>query len=241
MLTYLSVETKNNPYRGGIEIESTTSKTSIGNVTSIAINRKRYDKTGWISIYTIPVTTVDDLKFNLFDITVLSGKSYYYKIDVMVGNNILESQILDTVDCWFDGLFVGDFNQQFIAGSNFSVDPVRNTQVAYVTTLNSRTPYRISNANTNYSSGSASGLFLKVTADGKKFIPDDDHSYSTSVLDFLTDGEGKVLKTHDGLGWYVSIDESPSSPYNDGYTGMNSIRFNWTEIGDMPLFGVVVD
>lgn len=241
MLTSIKVTCENKPYRGGIELRSTTSKTSIDNITSIVIKRKRYDKSGWNTIHTIDVSEVNDLKFKLFDITALSGKSYYYSIDIKNGNSTIETEIFPLVECWFCGVFIGDEKQQFIAGSNYKTESSRNTEVAYIKTLNTRTPYRVSNAQLNYTSGNTSGLFLKVTDDGKKFIPDYDHSYSESVIDFLTDGRNKILKTEEGQAWYVSIDDSPSTPYNDGYIGVNPVSFNWTEIGDLPVLGMVVD
>lgn len=241
MLTLISVTCDNKPYRGGIELHSTTTQTSIGSITSIVIKRKRYDKLGWNTIHTITVDSVDDLVFDLFDITAVCGKSYYYAIDIKNGNTTIETEQLPLTECWFSGVFIGDANKQYIAGTNYKTDVKRNTEVAYVTTLNSRVPYRISNSQLNYSTGTTSGLFLEVTSDGKKFVPDYDHAYSESVIDFLTDGGDKILKTDEGQAWLVSIDESPSSPYNDGFTGMNAVQFEWTEIGDLPVLGMVVD
>ena len=241
MLTYITVTVENNCYRGGIEIKSTVATDSVGSVSSILISRKDRSKTGWTELYTRAIESVEDFNFNLFDITAISGKSYDYAFDVKAGNNVIESQIIDNINCWFDGLFVGNFNEQYIAGSNYKTDTKRNTEVNYVTTLGSRTPYRVSNGLSNYTTGTSEGLFLKVTSDGKRFIPDVDHSYSTQVLDFLSDGTGKILKTHDGQIWYISIDNTPATPYNNGFEGMNSVTFSWTEIGDVPVFGAVVE
>lgn len=241
LLSYITIDIANNPYKGGIEIHSTAKKSSIGNITEIRINRKNANKNSWKTIHSVTVSDVSDLTFDLFDITSMSGITYEYNIDIAAGNNIIESQSFDSVMCEFEGLFVGNDDKQYIAGTNSKVDAKRNNEVSYVTTLGSRTPYRISNSAVNYSSGSASGLFLEFTEDGKKFIPDIDHTYSTSVLDFLTDGTGKILKTGEGQAWYVSIDDGAASPYNDNYIGMNSITFSWTEIGDLPEFGMVVE
>lgn len=241
MSRYISVEAKNNQYRGGIELISTAITDSIENVTSIKISRKEHGKVGWADVYTIDIENLSDLNFKLFDILTISGKTYSYGFDIMYGNQVIWQESANDVECWFDGLFIGNFDVQYIAGTNFETNARRNNQVEYVTTLAGRTPYRVSNAETNYSTGQSSGLFLKVTEDGKKFIPDYYHDYSKEVLDFLTDGTDKILKTNDGEAWLVSIDSGSSSPFNDHYTGMNSIKFSWTEIGDLPPFGMVVD
>ena len=241
MLTYINVTVENNQYRGGIEINSVANTENIGDVTSVKIWRKTEGETSWNELHTIEVSSVDDLNFGLFDILSVSGKKYSYGIDVMADNTIVESGLFDDIECDFQGLFIGNFDRQYVAGTNFKVDTTRNTSVEYVVTLSGRTPHSVSNANTNYSSGSASGLFLKLSDDKKKFVPDYDHSYSNEVLDFLTDYSYKILKTHDGQIWYVSIDANPSSPFNEHYTGMNQVQFNWTEVGDLPAFGMVVD
>ena len=243
MLSSINVEILNNPYRGGVEIKSTAPVNAISRISNIKVFRK-LNETGnreIIEMYTKEITTVNDLSFSLFDITAISGKSYVYYIDILNGNTIVETQEMDPIDCWFDGLFIGNFEKQYFAGTNYKVDPRRNTEVSYVTTLGSRVPYRVANANINYSSGSATGLFLKLTDDKKMFVPDHDHSYSTDVLDFLTDGTNKVLKTGEGQAWYVSIDDGAATPFNDRYDGMNAVNFSWTEIGDIPEFGMGVD
>lgn len=241
MLTYIKITAQNNPYRGGIEIKSEANVDTLSNVTKIRIMRK---VTGgsWNEIQSIGVSSIDDLNFSLLDISTISGKSYSYSFDVMNGTSIVENGLTDYIPFSFEGLFVGNFDKQYVAGSNFSVDSVqRNTSKTYVTTLSGKYPYAVSNANSNYTTGTASGLFLELTDDKRKFVPDYNHSYSNSIVDFLTDGTYKILKTHDGQAWFVSIDQNVSLPSNEHYTGMNAVQFNWTEIGDMPVFGMVVD
>ena len=243
MLTYIEVSVSNDPFRGGVTLVSKAKKTSIDEVDSIKIYRKENNfSADLVLLDTIKVTSVSDLNFKRFDMTAVSGKEYVYVIDVMSADDMMpiEFQQFGVVKCKFDGLFVGDNNKQFLAGVNFKTEVKQNTQVEYVTTLNSKFPFRVSNSITNYSTGASEGLFLKFLEDKKRFIPDYDHSFSKSVIDFLTDGNSKIVKTHDGQIWYVSIDANPIPVYSD-YTGMNAVSFNWTEIGDVPQFGMVID
>ena len=235
----MSVTIKNNPIRGGIELITTTTKNTIDGITSFVINRKEYGQNKWMVVGKIDVSTVEDLRRNMLDISTISSKRYTYSIDIMNETTIVESQTYDTVQFKFEGLFIGNDEKQFVAGSNFQTDTERNTEVNYVTTLGSKYPYRVSNGMANYTTGSSSGLFLQVTDDGKKFKPDYDHSYSTEVLDFLTDGSSKILKTDDGQAWYVSIDDDTASPFNEHFSGMNEVKFSWTEIGEIPEKSVV--
>lgn len=235
MLTYINVTIENNPYKGGLVIKSTSNVDDIGDVASIVISRKRSDSNTWEEIYTISVAAIEDFSFELVDYITLSGVLYDYNFDIMDSTGVIpiESGIIHNTKCSFEGLFVGNANRQYIAGANFKTETNRNTQVQHVTTLEGKYPYRVSNANTNYTTGKSAGLFLKLTEDKRRFVPDSDHSYSKEILDFLTDGTSKVIKTHDGQAWYVSIDANPKEVYSD-FIGAHSIDFSWTEIGDLP-------
>lgn len=242
MLSTINVTIQNAPYLGGIEIISTTSAQSIGNVSSIVINRKSVDRSTWVELQTISVSSVDDLSFDLFDIGTLSGYYYIYSIDIKNSSgNILETQTFSKVQCSFEGVFVGNALRQYMGMSSVEVSETRNTQVQYVTTLADRTPHRVSNANTNYTTGKVSALFMKLTDDKRKFVPDYDHTYVNEVIDFLSDGSGKIIKTTDGRGWYASIDTVIDKAFNDYYNGYNKISFSFTEIGDVPAINTLVE
>lgn len=240
MLTYINVTIQNDPYKGGLVIKATPNVDDVGGIASIVIGRKRSDSTKWTEIHTISVTTIEDLSFELVDYITLSGVSYSYNFGIMDADSILpiESGTIENIKCTFEGLFVGNANAQYIAGSNFKTETKRNTQRQYVTTLAGRYPYAVSNADTNYTTGKSTGLFLRLTDDQKRFIPDNDHSYANEVLDFLIDDTAKIIKTHDGQAWYVSIDANPSETYSD-FMGVHPISFNWTEIGELPNMGLV--
>ena len=242
MLTKNQVEIKNDPFRGGIQITSHALTNDVSDVGYLSISRKMTGTFDWSSLHTMKISSANDFNFSCFDITAKSGYEYEYVIDIIGsdGASILEFWVSDAVKCSFRGLFVGDDNKQYMAGVNFKTETKMNTQVEYVTTLSGKYPYRIQNAETNYVTGVSSGLFLKLSDDKKRFVPDYNHSYSDEVLRFLCDGNSKIIKTHDGQGWYVSIDANASKVYSD-FEGMNSISFNWTQISDLPPLGVVFD
>lgn len=243
----ISVLAANNSYEGGITIHSTALATSLttseGTITGITISRKAVESGAadglglWQDLKTISVSTVSDLNFNLLDILTLSGTMYNYKVAVMSGSTEVEYEYLWNIKCTFEGLFIGDFSEHYLAQSNFKTETKRNMAVEYVTTLSGKHPYRVSNSNLNYTTGTSAGLFLELSSDKRRLMPDTYHRYSNKVLDFLCDGNSKILKTHDGQGWYVSIDKEPMKVYSD-YQGMNALQFAWTEIGEMPVSGM---
>ena len=241
MLTRISMKAENDIYRGGIVLSSKTTGVGASDVARIEISRKD-ESTGLINTLLVKqIESESSLNFSLFDITSKSGGVYSYYVNVYnSGNTLLENDVFMNVKCHFEGLFVGNPTKQYVAGTNFKTETKRNIQVEYVTTLASKYPYRISNSDSNYTTGTSSGLFLRLTEDKKKFVPDNDHSFSDEVIEFLCDGQNKVVKTHDGQAWLVSIDASPSKIYSD-YIGMNAVSFNWTEIGELSSVEAVID
>lgn len=240
MLTYIYINFENDPRNCGVKIQSFALKNRIDNISKIVISRKEVNSYSWKDIHVIDVNSVSDLTFECLDILTLSGKTYSYNVELMSSSSVMpiETELHEGITTHFEGLFVGDFEKYYVAGTNYKTETKRNMQVEYVTTLSGRYPFRISNADTNYTTGTSSGLFLKLDSTGKSFIPDDHHEYSNEVLDFLCDGNAKILKTHDGQAWYVSIDGNPNKVYSEFY-GMNALQFNWTEIGELPTTGMV--
>lgn len=240
MISFLNIEVSNNPYNCCIELHFTTTLQYISGFNKIDILRKEGDSISWRKVYSRNVSEASDLDFTVLDLLTLPGKIYTYSVDIRNDTEIPTlSQTLDPVECWYEGMFIGNANYQFVAGTNFQVSPKLNTVVEYVNTLGSRTPYRVSNAETCYYTGDASGLFLRLTPDKKRFVPDYDHTYSISVADFLSYGEDFILKTPEGQIWLVAADKVIDLKNNERFLGMNEVEFSWTETGDLPLAWVV--
>lgn len=242
MFSSLLVEVSNQPTRGGILIKSAPIVDSIENITKLRILKKNPTTNEWFELFQKAINAVDDLELSLLDILTVAGTVYNYYIELSYGDSIVESEVFSDIKCDFNGLFIGDFEQQYIAGLNFKTESVkRNRSVEYVSTLYGRYPYRVSNADTDYYTGTSSGLFLELVDNnngGKSFDPDMYHVYYSKVMDFLCNNQNKILKTHDGFAWYVSIDSNPTEIYSDHW-GMNAIQFSWTEIGELPTTGLV--
>ena len=232
MLSSISVTISSNTKTGMIDIQSTTSLQNLGTISKITILRSIANAGDYSIVKTIEPTTVDDLKFHLADIGGVSGKTYDYVVYVYKQDTLIpaESDLFEDLICKVDGLFIGDGTAQYFAVANFKTEHVRNIQVEHVTTLSGRLPYRISNADTNYETGTSSGLFMYIQ--GCTLIPDYNHTLSKEILDWLTDGNSKVLKTHDGQAWVISIDDKPAENYSE-FLGAHTVEFDWVEIGEL--------
>ena len=242
-LSSISISIENNPYKGYIDITSNRNVSSLGNIAYIHIFHRQYNVSqSYQKIYEIKVETLDDLDFIIHDYTCVAGLHYQYYIEVADGNQagytVLENETISNVECYFEGLYIGNDTSQYMAHLNCSTDIARNTQINYVNTLSGRTPYRVSNNNLNYTTGHSSGLFLQLDENGN-IISERNSSYEKEVIDFLTDGTSKIIKTSNGGMWYVSIDQEVDMSDDDKYAGMNLISFSWTEIGDVPVLRTV--
>lgn len=124
MLTYIDLTIKNDPCTGCIKIESVHSTSSIGSVNKIKITKSISGASGADSsvLKEIEINDIEDMDFLLIDYLVVSGKTYTYIVDVMSDNAIVEFQVFNDIQCYFEGLFIGNSEQQFIAGTNFKTD-----------------------------------------------------------------------------------------------------------------------
>lgn len=257
MPNILTVTINNDPYLGGIKITTVADPEQIEDISTIsrltidkAKSEEGRDSGGniiedaWHQIYEKEILAVEDLNNELLDIYTVNNTSYDYTVRLWddTGENpvTIETYPIDDNEFWFDGLLVGNTNKAYLAGTNWEVSKQLNTQAEYVSTMSGKYPFRVTNADTCYYSGGASGLFLKVTDDKHSFIPDYDHKYSKEVVEFLADHTEKILKTSEGEAWFVTIANVVTASSNERYTGMNGVEFNWTEIGEVPNNGLVV-
>lgn len=238
-LQSIKISATNNQYLGCVDFESTKQTSSLDNISYMIIFRRKHGFLGsYDRIVEKKINTVSDLDYSYLDITVRSGTSYDYYVEltnsIEASRNIIEFGSISNVKCEFDGMFVGDYDTQYMAQFNSSTSQTRNTQSNYVTTLSGRTPYVITNSNLNYTTGQSSGLFMQLDENNNPLV-DETGDYMRQVVDYLSDGENKLLKTSSGDMWYVFIDPGIDVAFNDNYLGYNPISFNWTEIDDVPV------
>ena len=238
-LTSITVVASNNPYSCCVDFVSSANVSALGNIAAVEIYRQKYGILGiGNKILNKIVSSVSDLDFQFSDLTNKSEAKYVYTVQLVTSDSTLIEYSEFVIDSTFIGLFVGDYEKQYVAQYNCKTNYSQKTQSNYVTTLASRTPYKVSNANLNYADGNSSGMFLPFDNNYNP-LPDYTGEYSEEVIAFLSDGKEKILKTSRGEIWLVTIDEDISVDSNDNYMGTRIISFDWTEIGDVPVLRTV--
>ena len=237
-LTSISVIVNNNPYAGCIDFNITSNINTLGNIETLEIYRKKQGVLGIGSkIYSKTLSDISDLDFNYSDICNKSKMNYTYTVQLVSSSSVLEYQEYN-VQSWFDGLFIGNYVNQYVAPLNCNTAYKQNTESSYVTTLAARTPYKVSNSNANYATGTSSAMFLELDSNNNP-IPDITGEYTKEVVAFLTDGSEKILKTSSGEIWLVAVDKDVEIDPNDNYEGARMLSFDWTEVNDVPVLRTV--
>ena len=237
-LSTIDLNIQNNEIKGYIEIVCAPKQEKSSAIQFLLLFRRVHGKNEeYTKIYEKELNNTGDLSFILMDITTRSGYSYDYYIELTNDNEtgyiVYEFGSIEDVQCEFDGLFIGNSEVRYLAPLDCKTSTNRITQVSYVTTLSGRTPYRVSNANTNYTTGQSSALFMPFDVNGNptKVLTKE---YVNEIVDFLSDGTNKILKTSDGDAWCVSIDPEIQITFDEHFVGSSKIAFNWTEIDEIP-------
>lgn len=238
-MAYQSISAINMERRCCVQIKCTATTSSIGSISSVVIKR-RYKNASWTTIFTKSVSSVSDLTFSYDDPGARSGYSYDYIVIPRIGT-MEQVGVMASCTCKFTGIYIGDETGSFSALFNAEYTKQKNKQIAYITPLSGKYPRVVSNADTDYMSGSVTGLFVPVGDDCELNI-NQAHLYKNAVLDMLNNGKPKLLKLYNGDAWIVSIDQG-AKENSSKFEGSSTISFNWTEIAalDTPPSSLVTN
>jgi len=239
-MAILRFSVTDNPSQGGLTVTAVRDNTTVVHVLSDIIVTREDESGKVLTIKEFEVESSTRAAFSFVDLGAVHGVYYTYYCEVKNGDNVLETLAASGTST-FDGLMIADKNESWItrwgtSDSEFKIDIKRNTQVAYVTTLSGKYPHRVSNANTNYHSGTINGLFVPVgdRCGEPDFDKVDVALYREAFMDFLCNNNEKLLKLPDGRAFIVSIDGSPYENWNK-YDKLSTVTFSWTEIEELEV------
>ena len=181
---------------------------TLSQITGFKIKRRVVGSFDWVTLIELPVATSEDLKLSF--------------------NDNLNSNFVN-----YD--FICDLNTayKFYAGVEYG-EGTRVQKVGVFEPMGRKTPIVISNALTNYETGSVTGTVLPSDyGQTSDYQPVAIVQERKQLLDFLTNGKAKVLKDWNGNSWLMIVVDTPSITYKSG-SGMAlaNVGFNYVTLGD---------
>lgn len=202
----------------------------IDQIDAIRVKRRRTDTYNWITLYEVPISETEDLRFERYDRYVANGVSYEYALVPVIGSQ--EGYVnKNSITPEFDGCFLYEKDNGYVTDLEISKGTItRNKETSVVTTLESKYPFVICNGAANYDSGSFSMMFLPKD-DTKEYTTVGAYSYREEVKQFLNDGRPKIMKLTDGRTWMIMVEGSIAEDNNQVENVVHT-SFDWVEIGN---------
>lgn len=207
------------------------------NTVVTAIIQRKLQQGNWTDVRTIDIASPQDLNFTATDYSVRSFTTYEYRIALIDRNGSIYYTTAQTVDVQFSALLVANEDKQYVCIGNPKYSITRTHNIAFVKPYNSRYPHSVKNGISNYNTGTIDGYFNPL--DNNCSLARVYADFSDALIDYLTDGRPKIIKTPEGHAWYAQIDPQVKLS-NDNILGIVLLSFSWTEISEMPTL-VCVD
>lgn len=190
-----------------------------------------------VKIGAIIINAQTDLNFTFMDYYTASGASYEYTCYPMI-KGAWGVGCTNDVTCRFDGLFIGNLDEQYVCHLNPECNSMLNFNMNYVQTFHATYPHAISNGHMQYYSGSVRGIFLEMDANCN-YIIESATAHRRRLEAFLANKKAKVLKTGKGDIWTVQVNGKVREEETQ-YQGVGETVFEWTQVGAAPAYGIVV-
>lgn len=204
----------------------------LSQINALRIKRRIKGESQWITMFEIPVETVEDIQFYIYDNYVQWGQTYEYAL-VPVVDQIEAITVSREVTVSFNGMYITDGEMSYYTFAQGVINQYqRNHGGTALETLSRKYPYYIKNAKLDYDSGSAEGVFYPLLSDNCTISTDRLFDYRTKLAKFLLNGRAKILKDSFGHIWMVHITGDVTHT-NGGHPSVIITAFNWSEIGDV--------
>ena len=195
---------------------------------------------------------IDDIEkttFSCIDYTIQNNKSYQYIIKCKYHNTIYQDYITDVVNINYIGWTISKL--QFNDAHNLTaswytvldtwriIGEIQNTTITqnmskFLHIGTSRYPV-LSQAETNYASGTLSAMLGVLKCPDMKWI--DDIELVEKWRKFITGDNRFLLKSQKGDIWIIVVTESPFTEYDESYYKVpTTFTFSWAEVEKVSHF-----
>lgn len=203
----------------------------LNNTSDIIIQKRLKGDFTWTTIYRKAIQKIEDFDITYIDNIVQNKKTYEYAC-VGLLNGVENGRDIKEIMVSFDGIFISDLTHNY--GTILDIGSIDTTRNNYKLTKQEIPMYRYPFAHTfgdlNYDSGEVSGYFVPMN-DNCDFELEKSFEYQKNIMDWLTNGMPKILKSFDGRMWMINVDGSPTDSM-DGHWQHRIIDFQWYESGD---------
>lgn len=211
------------------------------------VKRKTENQILWTTIGFIPSQNfqpiVDSNQYVGYytDITSIPTEKYKYMICPVISNLELSGKESDGYTiCETNGLSILDMSAIYYSFLETKIDSInQNSAATVINTINGKYPYTYKLGNSNYVTGTASGLFNPYYIDNCNYFYTDSNEENNMIVkyrkkfrEWLCDGHPKIIKYYDGRAFLVAINDTPGDDDSEHHL-KNITTFNFTEIGDI--------
>lgn len=232
--TGLGISAKNECDIGAVIVQAQGIGLTTTPISELLIKRRKYGDFEWTVLHSFEMKASEIVKQQWADYMAQSGQVYEYAVSVRA--NKLESDVLLVkIDTYSNGVFITDGDSTYRLYEGVAYGSAERVQkVGIFEPFGKQYPVVVSNAKTNYDTGSFSGYIL----------PDDFMSTGkvdrqaivikrNAILNFLNNKKAKILKDFNGNIWLCAITGNPTVGYADSYgMGVCTIASNFVQIGD---------
>lgn len=200
-------------------------------ITGVKFLRRNYGELDWQEIATFTYDGINDI-FEATDRYVQATAMYEYAVVPIAGTLEGNYVVSDPFEVSFDGCFIMSKFESYKLELNIQIGDIQHNKPSAVLTPMSGTrfPIVIYNGDLLYKSGSISAL-LYTGIDGN-IDKRTERVFRGHLLDYLTDGQPKILKSFDGLYMMINIIDNPTLTPFGNIGGVYSVSFNYVEVGD---------
>lgn len=207
---------------------------STQDLAGVRIKRRIKGTFAWITLYDVAMESASGLAFTKYDLLNQHGVTYEYAFVPYLNDNTECAYIIKEVDSTLDGVFVCSPGSiaKFYGGLSYGTGSMAN-KTGIFEPLGSQYPVVVSNANTQYYSGSLTATAMTYN----QLMNDKFDRYTTSqylqlLMKFITDKSTKIIKDWNGNLWLAAIVDNAQVSYNNNVgMGIGDVSFNFVEIG----------
>lgn len=198
-------------------------------ITHVALKRKRYDDTEWVTLEKLDINNIFDGIYNFVDRTADPFERYEYAI-VPVAQGDEYTYFIQTVDTEMQTIYLYDTDNRYELYYNFSFDDFTyNMPNESIQTMGRQYPIVVYNSILNYAEGGIKCLLYASDEDNIDIYRE--KKLRQQILGFLMNRKPKAIKSYEGTNMMVAITDNPMLSHNA--RGVYDLSFKFVEIGNM--------